>query len=57
MGGALSEGPPVCPQISEEGRDRNGPRLRTKRRISEWWGGGGRNWEIGIDMYTLICIR
>ena len=57
MWGALSEGPPVCPQISEEGRDRNGPRLRTKRRISEWWGGGGRNWEIGIDMYTLICIR
>ena len=23
------------------------------------WGGGGgvMNWEIGIDMYTLICIR
>ena len=20
-------------------------------------GGGGMNWEIGIDMYTLICIR
>ena len=19
-------------------------------------GGGGMNWEIGIDMYTLICI-
>ena len=23
-----------------------------------WWGGGGViNWEIGIDMYTLICIK
>ena len=21
------------------------------------WGGGGMNWEIGIDMYTLICIK
>ena len=25
----------------------------------KWWrgGGGGRNWEIGIDIYTLICIK
>ena len=22
-----------------------------------WWGGDGMNWEIGIDMYTLICIK
>ena len=21
------------------------------------WGGGGMNWEIGIDMYTLICTK
>ena len=20
-------------------------------------GGGGMNWEIGIDIYTLICIK
>ena len=20
-------------------------------------GGGGMNWEIGIDMYTLICVK
>ena len=20
------------------------------------WGGGGMNWEIGTDMYTLMCI-
>ena len=26
----------------------------------KWWGGGDggvMNWEIGIDMYTLICIK
>ena len=22
-----------------------------------WWGGGGMNWEIGIDIDTLICIK
>ena len=21
------------------------------------WLGGGMNWEIGIDMYTLTCIK
>ena len=21
------------------------------------WGGGGMNWEIGIDMYTLMWIK
>ena len=21
------------------------------------WGGGGMNWEIGIDVYTLIRIK
>ena len=21
------------------------------------WGGGVLNWEIGIDMYTLLCIK
>ena len=21
------------------------------------WSGGGMNWEIGIDIYTLICIK
>ena len=23
----------------------------------KWGGGGGMNWEIGIDIYTLICIK
>ena len=22
-----------------------------------WGGGGGMNWEIGIDIYTRICIK
>ena len=31
--------------------------MDTKR--GKWQGGGddGMNWEIGIDMYTLICIK
>ena len=27
---------------------------------AKWWwrgGGGGMNWEIGTDMYTLMCIK
>ena len=29
-------------------------------RGGKWWGGGAggvMNWEIGIDMYTLMCIK
>ena len=30
-------------------------------KVGKRWGGGGRggvmNWEIGIDIYTLICIK
>ena len=27
--------------------------------MGKWWEGGGgvMNWEIGIDMYTLMCIK
>ena len=25
--------------------------------VEGWGGGGGMNWEIGIDIYTLICIK
>ena len=27
--------------------------------VGKWWGGGGgvMNWAIGIDMYTLMCIK
>ena len=32
--------------------------MDTKGRKS-WWGGNGGvlNWAIGIDMYTLMCIK
>ena len=27
-------------------------------RMDTVWGeGGGMNWEIGIDIYTLLCIK
>ena len=29
-----------------------GSRIKKKE-----WGGGVMNWEIGIDIYTLICIK
>ena len=27
------------------------------RKVVVVGGGGGMNWEIGIDIYTLICIK
>ena len=32
-------------------------RMDTKRGKCWGGGGGGMNWEIGIDMYTLMCIK
>ena len=26
-------------------------------KVAGGWGGGGMNWEIGIDTYTLMCIK
>ena len=39
------------------GTDVENKRMDTKG--GKWWGrgGGGMNWEIGIDMYTLICVK
>ena len=31
--------------------------MDTKGGKRQGGGGGGMNWEIGIDMYTLICIK
>ena len=36
--------------------------VQNKRMDTKWWkvvlwGGGVMNWEIGIDIYTLICIK
>ena len=32
-------------------------RMDTKEGKWQGGGGGGINWEIGIDIYTLICIK
>ena len=45
-----------------QGRNRETD-IENKRMDSKggkWWGvvgGGVMNWEIGIDMYTLMCIK
>ena len=31
--------------------------MDTKRESRGGGGGGVMNWEIGIDMYTLMCIK
>ena len=31
--------------------------VENKHMDTKGGGGGGMNWEIGIDMYTLICIK
>ena len=44
-------------QGRNRGTDVKNKRMDTKG--GKWWGGGGgggMNWEIGIDIYTLICI-
>ena len=52
----------VCnKRIKLRGRNRDtdveNKRMDTKG--GKWWGGGGggMNWAIGIDMYTLMCIK
>ena len=40
---------------STRNRDTN---RESKRMDTEWEkGGGGMNWEIGTDIYTLLCIK
>ena len=41
-------------------RDTDVENKRMDTKGGKWCGvgvGGGMNWEIGIDIYTLICIR
>ena len=39
-------------------RDTDVENKRMGTKGGKWRGVGGRmNWEIGIDMYTLICIK
>ena len=46
---------------SEEPRGRTGRKMQTLAMDLRLWGvgggSGGMNWEIGIDIYTLICIK
>ena len=44
---------------SEPCRDTDVENKRMDPKAGKWraGGGGGMNWEIGIDMYTLICIK
>ena len=40
-------------------RDTDVENKRMDAKGGKWWGSGGgvMNWEIGIDIYTLICIK
>ena len=41
-------------------RDTDVENKRMNNKGGKWQGGGGGgmiNWEIGIDMYTLMCIK
>ena len=31
--------------------------VENKLMVTRGWGGGGINWEIGIDIYTLLYIK
>ena len=45
-------------QGSNRDTDVENKRMDTKGEKWGWGGGGGvMNWEIGIDMYTLMCIK
>ena len=41
-------------------RDTDVENERMDTKGGKWWGGGGggvMNWAIGVDMYTLMCIK
>ena len=44
---------------SDLNRDTDVENKRMDTKGGKWRGqvGGGMNWEIGVDMYTLICIK
>ena len=50
---------PVCRTEVETQMQRTNVWTQGRESGGEWGGGGGGviNWEIGIDMYTLICIK
>ena len=44
-------------QARHRDTDVENKRMDTKGEKQGGGGGGGINWEIGIDIYTLICIK
>ena len=48
-----------CTGLQGRNRDRDveNKHMDTKWKKQGGWGGGGMNSEIGIDIYTLICIK
>ena len=50
-----SEDEPVCNAEIEKKMQRTN--IQTPREESRGWDGGGMNWDAGIDIYTLICIK
>ena len=47
-------------RTSQQGRNRDTAveNKRMDKEVEKWGSGGGvMNWEIGIDIYTLICIK
>ena len=61
--GNVSEKEPSDHKRLEEEKERerekipNGHWFLNLKESRGWGGGGGMNWEIGIDIYTLIYIR
>ena len=47
-----------CTGLQDRNRDTDVENKLMDTKGGKWWGlGGVMNWEIGIDMYTLICIK
>ena len=38
-------------------RDTDVENKRMDTKGVKWWWGGEMNWEIGVDIYTLLCIK
>ena len=48
-----------CTGLQGRNKDTDVENKHMDTKGGKWWGagGGGMNWEIGIDIYTLICIK
>ena len=43
--------------VGQEERHRRREQTYGHQGENQGGGGGGKSWEIGIDIYTLICIK